>query len=88
MIIVSEIEIIRIYKPTINLRKCTGCGDCFTACPINEQLKLKGEEKDFIIIIKNGQAVINNAELCDGCGVCLDACSQDAIHIEIKEEKE
>ncbi len=83
----SETEIIRIYKPIILLRKCTGCGDCHTACPINAQAIEKGE-KDLIIVIKNGHAVIENPDLCDGCGVCLEACSQDAIHIEIKEEKE
>lgn len=87
MIDVSETEIIRIYKPTILIRKCTGCGDCYTACPINAQAIEKGET-DFIIVIKNGHAIINNAALCDGCGVCLEACSQDAIHIEIQEEKE
>ena len=84
----SETEIVRIYIPTINTRKCTGCGDCFTACPINAQLKEKETPQDFIILIQNGCAVINNAELCDGCGVCLEACSQDAIHIEIQEVKE
>ena len=83
----SETEIIRIYKPTILIRKCTGCGDCHTACPINAQLIEKGET-DLLIVIKNGHAVIENPDLCDGCGVCLEACSQDAIHIEIQEENE
>lgn len=87
MINVSETETVRIYKPTILLLKCSGCGDCFTACPVNAQLRLKGNKKDLIIIIRNGQAFINNAELCDGCGVCLDACSKDAIHIELQEVK-
>ena len=83
----SETEIIRIYKPAINLRKCTGCSDCITACPINAQLIARGD-KNLLLVVKNGHAVILNPDLCDGCGVCLEACSQGAISIEIKELKE
>ncbi|MHA1299652.1 MAG: ATP-binding protein [Candidatus Helarchaeota archaeon] len=82
----SEIEIIRIYIPAIILRRCTGCSDCLTACPINTQLIAKGD-KNLVILVRNGHAVVNNPDLCDGCGVCMDACSQNAIKIEIKEKK-
>ena len=83
----SEVEIVRIYKPVILIQRCTGCSDCLTACPINAQLIEKGD-KNLIILVKNGYAVINNPDLCDGCGVCIDACSKDAIKIEIKEVKQ
>jgi NAD-dependent dihydropyrimidine dehydrogenase PreA subunit len=83
----SETEILRYYKPVILIRKCTGCTDCVTACPINEQLRLKGD-KNLLLVVKNGMAVVNDPDLCDGCGICLEACSHNAIRIEIVEEPE
>ncbi len=52
---------------TVNLEKCTGCGDCVEICPV-EAIK-----------IKNDKAVI--IEECIECGVCINECQSDALSI-------
>ena len=72
---------LRVYIPVINEIRCTGCGDCVTACPIGAQV----QNKDLLRVIA-GKCKVIEPEHCDGCGVCLDACSVDAIHIELRKK--
>lgn len=51
---------------TIDLTKCSGCGDCVDACPIEA------------ISIVDEHAVID-AESCIDCGTCVDECPNEAI---------
>jgi len=51
---------------TIDLAKCSGCGDCVDACPIEA------------IAIKDEHAAID-AESCIDCGTCVDECPNEAI---------
>ncbi|MDO5555004.1 MAG: 4Fe-4S binding protein [Planctomycetia bacterium] len=48
--------------------KCTGCGECKSACPCDA------------IEIVDGKAQVNDD--CAGCGVCADTCPSGAITIE------
>ncbi len=54
--------------------KCTGCGKCAEACPVDaiEVIKVKKAEK------KQKRAVRDDT-LCLGCGVCHSACEFDGM---------
>jgi uncharacterized Fe-S center protein len=53
-------------KLDIDLEKCTGCGDCVPACPVNA------------IALENDKARII-PEKCIDCGFCIDYCSEKAF---------
>ena len=54
---------------TVDKEKCTGCGNCVTACPFG------------LIDVKDEKAHIR-VEGCNLCGACKDACAFEAIEIE------
>lgn len=58
---------------TIDEDKCTGCGQCVTACA------------EGAIQIVNGKAKLVSEIYCDGLGACLGHCPEDAITIEQRE---
>jgi len=53
---------------TVSVEKCTGCGTCVEACPV-EAIKLEGEK-----------AVID-ADNCIDCGACVGECPTEAISV-------
>jgi len=50
----------------VDVQKCTGCGDCVEACPLEA------------ISLKDDKAVIDE-DNCTECGLCVDECPNDAI---------
>ena len=54
-------------KIIVDLDKCTGSGECATACPVE------------IFKVENDKAVCNNVEECIECCACVNACPNDAI---------
>lgn len=54
---------------TIEIKKCTGCGDCVDVC-IRHLLK-----------IENRRVNIINETLCNQCGDCERACAYYAIEL-------
>ena len=54
--------------PKIDKEKCTGCGECESACPVDA------------IKMKEGKAEIDRQE-CVDCGCCFSECVNDAISI-------
>lgn len=50
----------------IDVERCTGCGVCVEACPVEA------------IGLRNGVAHVDE-ELCTGCEACIAACPDDAI---------
>lgn len=76
----------KLYKITINEYLCDGCGDCYTACPINASLRVKGilSGKTAVILVSDGRSK-QGVDGCDGCGVCVKTCHKHAISLsEIK----
>ena len=53
---------------TIDEEKCTACGACVEACPV-EALKIDGKCKV-------------DADTCIDCGTCVDECPEGAISLE------
>ncbi|MDG6228513.1 MAG: 4Fe-4S binding protein [Candidatus Thermoplasmatota archaeon] len=54
-------------KIVIDYEKCTGAGECVTACPVD------------IFELIEGKAVANNVSECIECCACVSACPNDAI---------
>ncbi len=61
-------QIIRIDE-----EKCTGCGECITACA------------EGALEIRNGKAVLVREALCDGLAACIGHCPEGALIIEERE---
>lgn len=60
----------------IDEAKCTGCGQCVTACA------------EGAIQIIDGKARLVSDSYCDGLGACLGHCPEDAISVEQREAAE
>jgi len=54
-------------KITVDYDKCSGVGECVTACPVG------------IFEVKNGKAVAKNIAECIECCACVNACPKGAI---------
>ena len=54
-------------KITIDYDKCTGVGECVTACPVE------------IFEVTDGKAIAKDVGECIECCACVSACPSDAI---------
>jgi len=52
----------------VNNEKCTGCGTCVDACPVEA------------IVMEDGKAKVTDD--CVDCGACIDECPVEAIVME------
>jgi len=71
------------FSVHVNMNRCTGCGICVVACPVNalELHTLDPVTKDKIYKVKDGKSIDVDFkhELCAGCGVCVTACPYKVI---------
>ena len=51
----------------VNLKKCTGCGNCVEICPVSA------------IKIEKEKAVISDE--CVECGACVNECPSEALEL-------
>lgn len=70
--------------PVVDKEKCTGCGQCETACPKKVITMINPEAHVAVYCNSNekGAAVRKNCKIaCIGCGICGKQCPHDAIKI-------
>jgi len=69
----------------VNLDRCTGCGNCVVACPVDaiELYTVDPVTNEKIYQVRNGKSIVLDIreELCAGCGVCIGACPYDVIKL-------
>lgn len=64
------------FRVHVNVKRCTGCGNCVRACPVNA---LEIHTPDRYVQERQSVCVDFHSGLCAGCGVCILACPRDAI---------
>jgi len=57
------------YVVEINENKCTGCGECVSACPVE------------VFEIQDEKSVPVNEGACVGCETCIEVCEEEAITV-------
>jgi ferredoxin len=72
------------FLATVDEAKCTGCGRCARACPIQIITMVSvrpetGEKQKLHSRIET--------EICLGCGVCADACHKNAMTMQRRKER-
>lgn len=69
----------------VNSERCTGCGNCVVACPVNalELFSLDPVTNEKIYQVQDGVSISLDLkiELCAGCGVCVEACPTQVISL-------
>ena len=55
---------------TVDTEKCTGCGDCVEACPLDA------------ISLQDEVAVVDE-DTCTECWLCAEECPNDAIALPV-----
>ena len=71
------------FIPRIDSKKCSGCGKCTDACPVEAMTLVSANNPHKP---KARKAVLNE-EICLGCGVCVRACTVDALRLESRKER-
>jgi len=79
------------FATHVNLERCTGCGNCVVACPVNalELYTLDPVTEEKIYHVVGGKSLVLDikAELCAGCGVCVEACPYRVIRLSAPGER-
>ncbi|MCX6690411.1 MAG: 4Fe-4S binding protein [Methanoregula sp.] len=78
------------FSVHVNMERCTGCGNCVVACPVNAlelyTLDPVTTEKIYTVIDGRSISLDVKSELCAGCGVCVEACPYRVIRLSGKGE--
>jgi ferredoxin len=63
------------YLPVVDVEKCSGCGKCMDACPVEAMSLVTARDPNHP---RRRKAHVLE-ETCLGCGVCVRTCSKEAI---------
>ncbi len=75
----------------VKSERCTGCGLCVDACPVEVPDEFnEGLQNRKAIFVRNPQAIPNiytiDREHCTKCGKCLEVCPTSAIDLDLPDE--
>ncbi len=70
------------FAPAVDGHRCTGCGDCVRACPV-QTMSLVAQGAPRSDGDKAATRLVGDVDLdrCLGCGVCVGACAQGALRM-------
>ena len=71
------------FLPGNDDKRCTGCGKCVAACPVEAMTLVSANDPDKP---RRKMAKLDE-ELCLGCGVCVPACPEDGITLRLRDER-
>jgi formate hydrogenlyase subunit 6/NADH:ubiquinone oxidoreductase subunit I len=71
------------FMPVIDQEKCTGCGKCVSACPVEAMTLVSANDSHQ----PNRKKALLNEEICLGCGVCVRTCSKDGLSLKSRPER-
>lgn len=64
-------EVTKVFISLVDWDKCTTCGDCVKACPVN------------CFKVSDGKIDAYRSSYCIDCGTCKEVCQSDAVTISI-----
>ncbi len=71
------------FLPIIDAEKCTGCGKCVSACPVEAMTLVSANDARQ----PNRKTARLNEEICLGCGVCVRVCSKNALQLQSRAKR-
>ena len=93
----TNVVITSAFLPETDLEKCTGCGLCARACPIDARTMVKDENPRSKSHVPKSPGSINpvpkrkkpvtDAAICLGCGVCALKCKSKALALVRKKKR-
>jgi ferredoxin len=69
------------FQPTVDDHRCTGCGKCVRACPVQAislVLRQGARQNDGDMAATRLIGDVDR-DRCIGCGVCVGACGEDSV---------
>jgi len=71
------------YLPVIDAQRCSGCGKCVQACPIDAiQLSEIADATR-----RSNKVAEVDPSICLGCGICARSCSTNGIYLKHREQQ-